>query len=237
MPLVSEVAALIKELGDVVKSTRDIVEAVNDGRKYLKLRHPEAEGDLAELLQQMQRAIEGLASVTRIVGSFRFVVHPGQVDVDSARQDLVRFNDYVMQQRTHAAKLHANIRTLKAQCEKVATLRNKLDARTRSQSWGSMFELFGNEAQQRALELHGALSSFYADDQRMIALLETTFRLADAALDEVETTLGPPGVQNPYSVPAAAAVLGTYAHLFRRCEGELDTLADDLSEAAAALRV
>ncbi|HKE46466.1 MAG TPA: hypothetical protein VKB52_00255 [Rhodanobacteraceae bacterium] len=236
MPLVSEVAALIKELGDVVKSTREIVDAVNDGRKFLKLRHPEAEGDLAGLLQQMQRAIEGLASVTRIVGSFRFVVEPGTIDLDAARTDLVRFNDYVMHQREHAARLHGEIRTLKAQCDKVRALRDKLDARTESRAWGSMFELIGGKARQRSMELNSALSNFYADDQNMITLLEQMFRLANAALDEVESALGPPGTQNPYSVPVAASVLGTYAQLFKQSEAGLDALADDLSKAAAALR-
>jgi hypothetical protein len=43
MPLVSEVADVVRNLSDVVKSTREIVEAVNDGRKFLKLRYPDAQ--------------------------------------------------------------------------------------------------------------------------------------------------------------------------------------------------
>jgi hypothetical protein len=235
MPLVSEVAALIKELGEVVESTRKIVDAVNDGRKFLKERYPSAEKDLADLLLQMQRAIEGLAAVTKVLGAFRFQVSGDMVDLAAASHDLARFNDYVIRQRDDVAALRGRIRELKANCEKVRALRDQLDKRTESGSWGSMFELFGDKVKQRSMELSSSLSNFYADDQRMIELLEETLKLADAGLQEVLDSLGPPGVASPYNVPTAATILGSYALLFDAPHRALDALADDLSIARSAI--
>jgi methyl-accepting chemotaxis protein len=235
MPLVSEVAALIKELGEVVESTRKIVEAVNDGRKFLKQRYPSAEKNLGDLLFQMQKAIEGLAAVTKVIGAFRFVVSGDTVDPETASRDLARFNDYVIQQREDVATLKGRIRDLKANCEKVRALRDQLDKRTESGSWGSMFELFGGKVKQRSMELSSALSNFYADDQRMIGLLEQTLRLAEAGLQEVLDCIGPAGVANPYNVPTAATILGSYALLFQEPQHALHALADDLSAARSAL--
>jgi hypothetical protein len=76
MPYVKEIAESTKLIGEVVKNTREIIKAVNDGREYLKRYYPDAQGDLSDLLRQMQRAIEGLASVTKVISGFRFIACP-----------------------------------------------------------------------------------------------------------------------------------------------------------------
>lgn len=235
MPLVKEIAESIKLLGDVVKSTREIVKAINDGREYLKRYYPDAQADLSHLLRQMQRAIEGLASVTKVISGFRFVVAGRSIERATADRDLARLNDYLIAQREKASVLRGSIRDLKADCDKVRRLRDKLDARTKEKTWGSMFELLGSKARKRSQELHSALSNFYADDQRMIELLENSLGLTEKALAEVEDSLGPPGTANPYNVPIAAQVLGVYAVLFRAPHDELHSLADDLNQARMAL--
>lgn len=235
MPVIKEIAESIKLLGDVVKSTREIIKAVNDGREYLKRYYPDAQGDVSGLLQQMQRAIEGLASVTKVFSGFRFVIAGTSVNTVTANRDLARLNDYLIAQRDNVSRLKGKIRELKADCDKVRQLRDKLDARAKTKTWGSMFKLFGLKAQKRAQELHSALSEFYADDQRMIDLIGDNLKLAEQALAEVEDTLGPPGSASPYNVPMAAQVLGLYAVLFRDSHSELETLADDLNDARMAL--
>jgi len=235
MPVIKVIAESIKLLGEVVKRTREIVDAVKDGRAYLKRYHPEAQGDLSSLLRQMQQAIEGLASVTKVISGFRFVVAGTSVDRAAADRDLARLNDYLIEQRKHASILKGNIRELKADCDKVRQLRDKLDTRTKSHSWGSMFELFGAKARERSQELHSALSNFYADDQRMIELLSHGLAMTERALVEVEDALGPPGMLNPYNVPVAAEVLGLYSMIYRTSDNDLHSLADELSEACTAI--
>jgi hypothetical protein len=235
MALISEIADVIKMLGEVVKNTREIVKAVNDGREFLASRHPEAQKDFSDLLTQMQLTVEGLAEVTKVISAFRFV-SDGTVDRDTADRELARFNDYIVKQTGDIAKLRGRIRELKADCEKVRELRDKLDARTETASWGTMFGLLGDKARQRTQELHSSVSNFYADDQRMIDLFKETLELAESAIKDVETALGPPGIANPYNVPKAAAILGAYAVLFDEPHKELDSLADVLNDARIALR-
>jgi|SRR6516162_2701502 hypothetical protein len=234
MPLIIEIAESIKLLGDVVKSTREIVKAVNDGSEYLKPYYPDARGDLSNLLSQMQLAIVGLADVTKVFSGFRFVVAGDSVDWEAAASDLRRLNDYLIDQRVLAASLKGSIGTLKANCEEVKRLRDKLDARTTTKTWGSMFELFGSKARMRSQELSSALSNFYADDKEMIKLLSDSLDLAEKAVIEVENALGPPGTQDPYKVPIAAQTLGIYAEIFRTTQEQLDTLAKDLSNTSTA---
>jgi chromosome segregation ATPase len=236
MVLVSEVADVIRMLADVVKNTREIVDAVNDGRKFLASRYPEAQQDFGDLIDQMQHTVEGLAEVTKLISGFRFVSDGGAIDRETADRELARFNDYVIEQKKDIANLKNRIRALKADCEKVRVLRDKLDARTETRSWGSLFGLLGAKAQQRSLELHSTLSNFYADDQRMIDLFRQTLELAENGIQDVENALGPPGMANPYNVPAAAEILGTYAVLFDAPQNELHRLADVLSETRTALR-
>jgi chromosome segregation ATPase len=235
MPLVREVVYLVKSLGDVVKSTREIINAVNDGREYLKRYYPNAQKELTDLLEQMQKAIEGLASVTKVISHFRFSIAGDSVDRATADRDLRSFNDYVIAQQEEVSRLKGKIRKLKANCEEVRKLRDNLDARTKTRTWGSMFELFGSKARKRAQELHSVISNFYADDQEMIQLLEDTFKLAEQALADVEDALGPPATQNPYNVPIAAKVLGAYALLFQAPHDELHSLADDLNQTRIAI--
>ncbi|HEX9275158.1 MAG TPA: hypothetical protein VGA51_02030 [Casimicrobiaceae bacterium] len=117
MALVKEIAEVIKLLGDVVKSTREIVDAVNDGRKFLASRYPEARQGFSDLFAQMQRTVEGLAEVTKVIMGFRFVTGGEAVDRETAGRELARFNDYVIEQKSDIAKLKNRIREMKADCE------------------------------------------------------------------------------------------------------------------------
>lgn len=236
MPLVREIAEVIRMLGEVVKSTRDIVDAVNDGRKFLAAQHPQAKGDFGELLLQMEQTVVGLVDVTKVISGFRFVSN-GASNSATADRDLIRFNDYVIAQKGDIATLRNRIRELKADCEKVRAMRDKLDAMSGTRSWGSLFGLFGEKARYRSVELASALSNFYADDQRMISLFQQTLDLALLAMDEVGQALGPPGHANPANVPLAAQILGVYAVSFEKPQDDLQRLADVLSDARTALTV
>ena len=150
MPLVREVVDLVKSLGDVVKSTREIINAVNDGREYLKRYYPDAQKDLTNLLKQMQRAIVGLARVTKVISRFRFTVVGDSIDMTTAARDLERFNKYVIEQDENVSTLKGTISDLKADCDEVRRLRDALDARTKTHT---LFELFGSKARKRSQEL------------------------------------------------------------------------------------
>jgi hypothetical protein len=235
MVSIKDIADVIKMLGDVVESTRKIVEAVNDGKKFLALNYPNAQQDFGNLIGQMQKAIEGLAKVTSVMSNFRFVTSREITDFATANSELTRFNDYIIKQSTDIDALRNEIRSLKANCEKVRELRDQLDAFSQERSWGSLFGLLGDKARQRSIELHQPISNFYADDQRMIELLTQTLDLAVSAIGDIGDVIGPPGMANPYNVPNAAALLGTFSTLFSEPNKALHKLADVMSATQSAL--
>ena len=71
MPLITELAAVIAQVAKVVKDTREIVEAVHDGSKFLAAKYPDINKDFGDLLDQMQLTIVGLAKVTGVLGGCR----------------------------------------------------------------------------------------------------------------------------------------------------------------------
>ena len=126
MPYVSDVAELVNDLSNLIKNTREIINAVNDSRKYLEQKFPGTKQDFSDLLSQMQRTVIGLAEVTKIVNGFRFAFHESVLELEPALRELTRFNDYAIEQRTDIAKLQSEISNLKTDCEKIKVITNKL---------------------------------------------------------------------------------------------------------------
>ncbi|MFI2437346.1 hypothetical protein [Streptomyces sp. NPDC018693] len=222
-------ADAVKLLGDVVKSTRTMVETINDGRKYLRAKHPQAEPQFAELLEQMQTTVEGLADVTGVISRFRFTVGP------EAQSEPRRFNDYVISEDRKIVELKGRIRELKGDCQRIATLRDELNQRADKPDWTSMWGLLGDRGAERASELATALSNFYADDLAMIGAIERMLELAEHALQDVSDALAPHGVADPFYVPTAGAVLAVYAAAFSEPKRDLDRLIGQLTDTRAAL--
>jgi len=183
----------------------------------------------------MQATVEGLAEVTKVASSFRFVVSDLSVSQGSARRELARFNNYMVQQSADVAKLKGNIRSLKGSCERVKALRDSLDSQAKKGEHGTMFLLFGFRLGAQARTLHGHVSNLYADDQRMIEQFQAMLKLVTKAINDINDALGPSGMASPYQLPRAAALLGTYAMLLKEPQQALDTLADDLQAARDVL--
>ena len=160
MPLVSELAAVIAEVAKVVKDTRAIVEAVHDGAKFLAAKYPEINKDFGDLLDQMQLTIVGLAKITGVLGGFRFVVRE-EVDPTLAAAELVRFNKYVIKQGEKVDALKGDLRKLKADCEEVLAMADKLDADAGRRGLDNLFGLLGDEARKRSDEMSRFLRDFY----------------------------------------------------------------------------
>ena len=229
MITVKDVTRTVKALGELVKNTREIIDAVNDSRKYLAKHYPETKADFGELIGQMEKTIAGLAVVSGILSQFRFTLVPKKTGSGIAAAELVRFNNYLIDQHKNIQQLKNDIRKLKGNCETIRQLRDKLDASTKTKTWGSLFGLLGEKQKARIAELNNTLSQFYADDQRMISYIEDTLRLAEKAIKEIGATLGPPGQQNIYQLSEAAAMLGTYAVVFEPTTKALNDLADEMN--------
>jgi uncharacterized protein YhaN len=196
----------------------------------LTTKYPDARGDLAKLLDQMEITIVGLADVTKILTGFQFTVEGTARDAEPAR-----YNKYVIEQRARSSELRGKISSLKGNCEEIRKLRDALNARAEGRQWWSTFTLLGVKDQKRAHELWSELSTFYADDLRMIEAIELMLKTAEGAIDEVSVALGGPGVAYPHLVPEAAAVLRVYSSVFRDSHRDLTQLAEALRTQARAL--
>jgi len=227
MTLIGEVAEAIKTLGDVVKSTRELAEAVKDGHKFLAREHPEAQKDLLQMLAEMRKTVKGLATVTGVVTSFKFTTTGAGVDFEPAR-----FNTYVIAHKEKVEELRGRLSSLKGSCDKIRDARDKLEKLAKGDNdWVALFVPFNAARQDMNARLAGILSNFYADDQRMLELVEQMVDLCQAALDEADAALGPPGTASHHHVETAASVLGVYAAAFKQSEAELRNLVDKLDDA------
>ena len=231
MSIVKEVAETLDELAKLIENTHSIIKAINDGREYLALKYPDARDDFANLLTQMQKTVIGLARVTGVIKSFRFTVGSQK----SLERSLERFNKHMIKHDVEVAALRGDIRKLKSDCKKIGDLRDKLTQRSRGQSWSRMFNMLGIKSRQKRDHLVGTIGNFYADDQRMIFLINKTLKLATRVLADVDRSLGMPGQANPNNVPKASIMLGIYAGMFLEPHEKLESLADDMNEAANSL--
>jgi hypothetical protein len=225
------IADAVALLAGVIRNTRELVRAVQDGRAFLQKHHPDAGPLFAELLSQMSLTLVGLAEVTKVVTAFRFVASDTGAD-----RELARFNDYVVERKAKVAELRRNIRRLKGSSGKVVALSEKLDAQADSPGWGSMFGLLGDKARRRSAELADALQTFYGADERLVEAIEQMLAIDEAALADVEDALGPAGMYRPEGVTIAAARLHTYAAAFREPQAELDELVEEIGDQVDALK-
>jgi hypothetical protein len=67
MAVVGEVREAVKGIAELVDGTRTIVNALKDGNAYLRRNHPDSQGLVAELLEQMRTTVVGLRRVMRVV--------------------------------------------------------------------------------------------------------------------------------------------------------------------------
>lgn len=230
--LVRELADSIQILADVVHNTRELADAVKDGREFFAREHADAKKDLVTLLSQMQKTIEGLASVTSVVTGFKFTETGAGVDYEPAR-----FNEHMLAHKKKVAGLRGNIRELKGNCKKIRIARDKLNELAGNKSdWAAMFRLFSKQRRQMNARLAQTLSNFYADDQQVIWVVERLLDLSQAALTEADEALGRAGTASPHNVGAAAAVLNVYAAAFKQSEADLEALVTTLNESVDALR-
>lgn len=232
MNLVTEIADSFSMLVRIIENTRSVIKAVNDGREYLRRKHPGAGKHFAELLEQMQVTVEGLSRAMAVVTGFRFVVKSN----GGSKKDLRRFNDYVIQRKAEIEKLNGEIGKLKGDCERIRELRDNLNKRTKAGQLSSMFRLVGVKTRDSRVELASVVGQFYADDLVMIHAITDILALGTKALEDVESALGPAGSMHPGNIPRAANMLGIYAGAFKEHKKELDGLVKRLEKTARRLK-
>jgi len=230
MTAIAEVRDAVAAIAQLVDQTRTVLDALADGRAFLQKNHPDARGDLADLLEQMRVTVVGLHSASRIVTDFDFTVDGSDRDRQPAR-----FNEHLMRFTERVASLDEDVSRLKGSCTRVLKLSEALDARANERPW---WALLGDRAGQRAAELASTLYELYGIDGDMADLARRVLEASEASLREVRSVLRAGADTNAATVnqiDRAAAVLHEQADELRPQIARLIELRDALSRHIAAL--
>jgi hypothetical protein len=231
MTVIKEVADAVGMLAEGVSRIRTLVDALNDGRAYLRAKHPTAEPDLAELLEQMNITIIGLVSAAETITSIDFTLDGSDRDRSPAM-----FNERLRDASAERAKLAANISKLKGSCSRMEKLSKDLDARAKGKPWWS---LLGGRAAKQAEQLANNFGDLFFWDQRMIEQARIVLHASRRTLDEVREVLragqGVSGM-SVANVDAAARVLWAQQAALRPHVERLEELRDEVADLIADLR-
>jgi hypothetical protein len=213
-----------------IASTKQVIAAVNDGRRYLEQYHPAAKPDLAAMLNEMRLTVRGLAKVSKVVTHFQFTVAGAATDLEP-----VRFNNYVIESKEDLQELEDHISDLKGSCTKIEEHLQALNQRGGGR-WNDWVGLLGERKEARRIELTQALQDAYTIDESMIYVIRTLTDAARTTLEDVSKALGSATSALPENVPAAAELLRERAEGFRRVERECIDYAAQLRQHVDALR-
>ncbi|MEL6168866.1 MAG: hypothetical protein AAFR35_09240 [Pseudomonadota bacterium] len=226
MPSVPALISLTAEILSISETTLGFVTHLRDGSDYLERNHPDAKRNFADLIEEMEVAIRGLAEVTLVIASFRFTMQGSRGSMTVSEAELRAFNDHVTKQSTAVAAQTSRLRQLKASCSRIIDLRDALDQRAPGPF--RMFSLLGTGRKKEIEELSRKLDQFYSADQNMIDLLQRTAKLARAAVRDVQNQLGTDGLAYAENAVRAAMVFKVYADAFEAPEARLSALADQM---------
>ena len=230
MAVVGEVREAVKGIAELVDGTRTIMDALKDGNAYLRRNHPDAQGLLAELLEQMRTTVVGLRQVMRVVTGFDFMMDGTERDRGPRA-----FNEHIITSGQELDDLEEDMSRLKGSCTRVSELAVRLQERAGATPW---WALLGDRAGQRAQELSGELHKLYQRDDALLKRADTVVEAMRAGLASVREELQAGTVGSAMSVQnveRAAVRLHEVAEELRPLEGQLKKLRNEISDQIASL--
>jgi hypothetical protein len=205
---VEEVADLLKVVAHGISNVRMIIDAARDGHQYLQGHHPDAQADLAKLLDQFGKLTEYLAEASSIITGFAFAVTGTAFDREPRA-----FNDLLVKRQAVFARFDAQPELTRAHCSEIGM--HAWASRQQAEKNG-MHNLFGlvNAGKQRAEEMSEQIERVYGNDAKLLTEFQNMAKAVRLGLDDIQAALGPPGQMLVENVPVAAELLGRYATEF-----------------------
>jgi len=230
MAIVREVVDLLKDVTEGIEHIRTVAKAVQEGKDYLKLKHPEIRKDLVAMCTEMRNTLTAVAAASAVLTHFRFTIAGSERDSEPAR-----FNDHFIAHKEKAAQVSTSLLAMRGHCHVIK--RHVDELREKAESWNlsRLLLLFGIDSAERDRQVAVSLQDIYDDETQGYRLVIGLSRALQLALDDVGKTLGPAGSMSPASVPTAAALLGAYADVFSKLETTSNYLALDIQQSIDAL--
>ena len=213
-----------------IGNVRSIVDAARDGYAFLTKNHPNAQTDLANLLDEIGKLTEYLADASSIVTSFAFTVS----ETELGRQP-DRFNDLLRKRQAVLARFDAQLGATRAHSSEIGMYAYQLRLEAEKNGMQNLFGLL-NTGKEQAKKMSRLVQEVYANDGVLLDEFQNMAKATTLALNDVQSKLGPPGLMKAENVPAAAKLLGRYQTEFLPVQLEADDTKRELRSLVNELR-
>lgn len=202
----------INEINASIENINKIIKAVNEGEEYLKNNYPGATKDVAAMINEMGKTLVALSSASSIITNFSFIM-----DEEQFSHDLKKFNEHLLERKTLSSQLSAQLERMRGHCSKIKEHAQKIQAETKVPR---LFQIIGVKSKQGNDELSKSLGQIYDEEIQHYLAVNRMSSIIELALNDIQETLGGPGMMAPNKVPEAAELLRKYSREFLRIEAK-----------------
>jgi hypothetical protein len=214
---------------EAVENVVAVVQAVRDGRDYLKQNYPEARKDVELMLLELRKNLVLIADVSGVLTRFRF-------DANDNGLALQRFNDYYIQQSAKTVAAKQGVDQLRSRCSAVREHAGNVSEGLGMSAFQRFFEKLNVAAALRRGELATILDRLSYEDFANARAADKILECGELALGHVQRALETNGLMQVTNVPAAAALLREYAQQFEPLGRESQATASTIDQLAQELR-
>lgn len=213
--MIKDVVEGLTLVKDGIESVQAIAEAVKNGKDYLKVKHPEAQHDLREMVAELGKSLFVIKSASAVLTNFRFAT-----TYDTRGTELARFNNYFIKSKTDAQDLRDHIHDLRSHCSKIREHSVKISGAAGATFFAKIFSFLGLQSPQKEEELGEKLDKLAYEDFAVANSAELMLSCLEKALHDVQDTLGEGGSMKGENIPPAAALLAEYGAAFEAMEAQ-----------------
>lgn len=229
--MVKDVIDGLKLVADGIESVKTIADAVKSGKAYITTTHPNVQGDLRLLVDELRKSLLLIKRASAVLTNFRFAV-----SADNQGLELARFNDYFIQSKTEAQHLENHIDDLRTHCSKIRQHGQQIGGQATVTGFTKVFTLLGLNSPQREKQLGEQLDKLAYEDYAVANSAASILNCLVTALKDVQNALGDGGVMHPANVPRAAALLAEYGPEFERTEEQAAEAVKEIRELVKELQ-
>ncbi|PCJ95647.1 MAG: hypothetical protein COA45_12110 [Zetaproteobacteria bacterium] len=211
--MLDDVVDGMKMVSDAISQIQKIVNAIETGRDYLKVKHPEVEEEVSLLLRELSKNVSLIKQASAIITNFRFAAS----SEDEVNQ-LTRFNDYYIKSKAEADDLRLHIEDLRSHCSQVRGYAFSITDKTQVNGFSGIFELFGLSDKKKEEELGGYLDRLAYEDFEVANSAEIMLGFVHKALSDIQSSLETDGLMTEENISKAAKLLAQYSVTFEKME-------------------
>lgn len=230
--MIDDVIDGMKMVSDAVNQIQKIVNAIETGRDYLKVKHPEVEVGVSLLLRELSKNVSLIKQSSAIITNFRFAASS-----ENEENQLTRFNEYYIKSKTEADDLLLHIGDLRSHCSQVRGYAFSITDKTKVNGFKGMFELFGLSDKKKEEELGTYLDRLAYEDFEVANSAEIMLEFVHKALADIQSSLETDGLMKEENISKTAKLLAQYSATFEEMEERSILTLSSLRKTISELRI